>query len=145
MPPSGRSPDEVLALSERAVAAARELVDSGVLQGVSGPSSLIPAREHQLQVLAWLARQRSSALDMARIRAVFNAALRQEGLRPEAFAAGLDLLSGALSLARPLGIADLAPAPPTELLLDRYLKKRPRDWRGGGFLLPPPRPRSPPE
>lgn len=135
---SGRSPDEVLALSERAVAAARELVDSGVLQGVSGPSSLIPPREHQLQVLAWLARQRSSALDMARIRGRFAAALRQEGLRPAAFTSGLDLLAEALSLTRPIGIADFAAAKQTELLLDRYLKKRPQGWRAAVYLYPPP-------
>jgi predicted RND superfamily exporter protein len=135
---SGRSPDEVLALSERAVAAARELVDSGVLQGVNGPSSLIPPGEHQLQVLAWLARQRSSALDMARIRGRFAAALRQEGLRPEAFTSGLDLLAEALSLTRPIGIADFAQAKQTELLLDRYLKKRQQGWRAAVYLYPPP-------
>jgi predicted exporter len=135
---SGRSLDEVLALSERAAEAAGPLVAAGALQGVSAPSSLIPPRGRQQQVLDWLARRRSSALDMARVRARFTAALRDEGLRPEPFAAGLDLLAQALSLTRPIGIADFAAAPQTELLLDRYLKKQPSGWRAAVYLYPPP-------
>jgi predicted RND superfamily exporter protein len=135
---AGRSLDEVLALSERAAAGARGLLESGTLQGVSAPSSLIPPRDRQLQVLAWLAQRRSSALDMARIRAGFAAALREEGLRPEPFAPGLDLLARALSLRRPIGISDFAQAPQTELLLDRYLKKQPWGWRAAVYLYPPP-------
>lgn len=135
---SGRSLDEVLALAERAATAARGLVASGVLQGASGPSSLIPPHAQQLEVLAWLASQRSAALDMARIRAEFAAAVRREGLRPEPFAPGLDLLSGALALTRPIGIADFAQSPQTELLLDRYLKKQPWGWRAAVYLSPPP-------
>jgi hypothetical protein len=128
----------VLALSERAAEAAGPLVAAGALQGVSAPSSLIPPRGRQQQVLDWLARRRSSALDMARVRARFTAALRDEGLRPEPFAAGLDLLAQALSLTRPIGIADFAAAPQTELLLDRYLKKQPSGWRAAVYLYPPP-------
>jgi predicted exporter len=135
---SGSSLDEVLALSERAATAARGLVESGELQAVSAPSSLIPPRGQQLQVLDWLARQRASALDMARIRTEFGAALVREGLRSEPFAPGLDLLGGALSLSRPIGIADFAAAPQTELLLDRYLKKQPWGWRAAVYLSPPP-------
>lgn len=135
---SGQSLDEVLALSERAAVAARPLVESGALQGLSAPSSLIPPRQQQQQVLDWLARQRSSALAMARIRARFAAALREEGLRPEPFEPGLDLLAKALSLTRPVGIADFAPMPQTELLLDRYLKKQPWGWRAAVYLYPPP-------
>jgi predicted RND superfamily exporter protein len=134
---SGRSLDEVLALSERAAVAARELVAAGTLQGVSAPSSLIPPGERQREVLDWLARRRSSTLDMARIRARFAAALREEGLRPEPFAPGLDLLGQALALTRPIGIADFAAAPQTELLLDRYLKRKPRGWRAAVYLYPP--------
>jgi uncharacterized protein len=134
----GRSLDEVLALSERAAAAARRLVETGALQGVSAPSSLIPPPERQREVLAWLARGRSSSLDMERIRARFGAALRDEGLRPEPFGPGLDLLAQALALSRPIGIADFAAAPQTELLLDRYLKKLPGGWRAAVYLYPPP-------
>ncbi len=135
---SGGSLDEVLALSERAATAARGLVESGALQGVSAPSSLIPPRDQQLQVLAWLERQRAAALDMGRIRARFGAALRREGLRPEPFAPGLDLLAQALSLTKPIGIADFAQVPQSELLLDRYLKKQPWGWRAAVYLYAPP-------
>jgi uncharacterized protein len=135
---SGGTLDEVLALSERAAAAARGLVERGELQGVSAPSSLIPPRERQQQVLAWLASRRASTLDMGRIRARFAAALRDEQMRPEPFAAGLDLLARALALERPLGIGDFARAPETELLLDRYLRKQPWGWRAAVYLYAPP-------
>ena len=135
---SGRSLDEVLALSERAAAAARPLVESGALQGISAPSSLIPPRRQQQEVLDWLARGRSSTLAMARVRDRFAAALHEEGLRPEPFAPGLNLLASALSLSRPIGIADFAPSPQTELLLDRYLKRQPWGWRAAVYLYPPP-------
>lgn len=135
---SGRSLDETLALSERAAAAAQSLVDAGELQGYSAPSSLIPPRGQQLAVLAWLARLRGSTLAMPRIRERFAAALHAEGLRAEPFAPGLDLLAEALSLTRPIGIADFAPVPQSELLLDRYLKRQPWGWRAAVYLYPPP-------
>jgi predicted exporter len=135
---SGRTLDDVLDLSERAEQGARTLVERGVLQGVSAPSSLIPPRAQQERVLAWLAGERSAALSVSRIRASFAAALRREGLRPEPFAAGLDLLAQGLSLERPIGIADFAQAPQTRLLLDRYLKQTAGGWRAAVYLYPPP-------
>ncbi len=135
---SGSSLDEVLALSERASEGARELIRRGELQGESSPSSLIPPRERQRQVLEWLARERSGGLDMGRIRARFAAAIGQEGLRPEPFAQGLDLLQQALALDRPIGLADFARQPQTELLLDRFLKRKPWGYRAAVYLTPPP-------
>jgi uncharacterized protein len=138
---SGRTVDETLELSERAETAAHDLVARGVLLGVSAPSALIPPRSRQEQVLAWLARQRPQALDMDRVRRQFDAAMRREGLRPEPFAPGLDLLQQALSLVHPLGVADFARLPQTQLLLDRYLKKKPWGYRAAVYLYPPPDPR----
>jgi predicted RND superfamily exporter protein len=135
---SGSSLEEVLALSERASGEARELVRRGELQGESSPSSLIPPGDRQRQVLDWLARERAGALDMERIRSRFTAALRQEGMRPEPFAAGLDLLQQALSLRQPIGLADFAKQPQTELLLDRFLKRKPWGFRAAVYLTPPP-------
>ncbi len=138
---SGRTLDETLELSQRAESAAHQLVARGVLLGVSAPSSLIPPRSRQEQVLAWLARQRPQALDMARVRRQFAAALEREGLRVDPFLPGLDLLQQALSLERPLGVADFARLPQTRLLLDRYLKKKPWGYRAAVYLYPPPDPR----
>jgi predicted RND superfamily exporter protein len=135
---SGKSLDEVLTLSEHAETEARRLIDSGALQGVSAPSALIPPRAQQEQVLAWLARERAAGLDIERVRARFNAALRKEGLREEPFAPGLDLLGRALALDKPIGIADFAHEPQTQLLLDRYLKQKPWGWRAAVYLYPPP-------
>jgi predicted exporter len=128
----------VLALSDRAAQEAKKLVASGELQAVSAPSSLIPPLERQRQVIAWLAAQRGAALDMSRIRTQFAASLRAEGLRSEPFAPGLDLLGRALALDQPIGVADFLRTPQTELLLARFLKKKPWGFRAAVYLSPPP-------
>ncbi|HVT57792.1 MAG TPA: MMPL family transporter [Thermoanaerobaculia bacterium] len=137
---SGQSLDEVLALSERAVAGARRLVEADVLQNVSGASSLIPPLELQRQILGWLARERrpEGALDLARIRATLAAALRAEGLRAEPFAPGVELLSRALELSRPIGVADFSSTRQTKILLERYLKRTGNGWRAAVYFYPPP-------
>jgi hypothetical protein len=89
---TGRSLPEVLELSERAVAGARELIEAGVLQGVSGVPSLIPAPQRQQEALAWLARERRRALDMAHPRDLHPrggpAGPARRGVRAGARAAG---------------------------------------------------------
>jgi predicted RND superfamily exporter protein len=128
----------VLDLSERAAQGAAPLVASGELQAVSAPSSLIPPLERQRQMIGWLAAQSGAALDIARIRGQFAAALRAEGLRPEPFEPGLDLLGRALALSQPIGVADFLQSPQTELLLEHFLKRKPWGWRAAVYLSPPP-------
>ena len=128
---------EVLELSEQAVAGARELIAEGVLQGVSGVPSLIPAPQKQQEALEWLARARSGPLDVRRIRASFARQAAAQGLRVEGFAPGLELLEEAVSLSRPVGVADFQASEQTALLLGRFLRKTDRGWKSAVYLYPP--------
>jgi len=101
-------------------------------------TSLIPPREQQEQALAWLDRERrSGTLDLARIRASFDQAVGEQGMRPAPFAPGLELFARAVSLSGPIGLADFDGAKQTRLLLDRYLKKTPAGWKAALYLYPP--------
>jgi predicted RND superfamily exporter protein len=134
---TGDSMEDVLALSDRAAAGAERLVDQGILYGFSGATSLIPPERQQREALDWLARERAGDLDMARIRATFDKALTAEGLRPQPFEPGLDLLTQAVSLSQPIGLADFSGNQQTKLLLDRYIRKTPRGWKAAVYLYPP--------
>jgi predicted RND superfamily exporter protein len=134
---SGDSPEEVIDLAERASQGAEKLVRQGVLYGYSGVTSLIPAPARQREALEWLARDREGALDVDRIRATFAEAAGGQGLRPEAFAPGLDLLAQAINLQGPIRVEDFQQAGQTELLLDRFLQKTAKGWKGAVYLYPP--------
>jgi predicted exporter len=133
---SGSSPGEVVDLASRAAAGAGKLVDQGVLYGFSGVDSLIPPPERQRAVLAWLARERTGALDLARIRATFAAAAAKEGLRVEPFAPGFALLEQAINLSGPIGVQDFGGSKQARLLLGRFLKQTGQGWRGAVYLYP---------
>jgi predicted exporter len=66
---TGKSLEEVLALSDRAAAGAKGLVNEGVLYGFSGPTSLIPPESQQRAALRWLEENRGGARAHARRRA----------------------------------------------------------------------------
>jgi uncharacterized protein len=135
---TGRTPEEAIELSDRATGGAQALVDEGILYGFSGVTALIPPPQKQAETLAWLARERAAgALDLTRIRASFASALAAEGLRREPFDPGLDLLGRAINLPGPIGLADFAASPQTQLLLDRFLKQTDRGWKAVIYLYPP--------
>ncbi len=135
---AGRTPDEVIERSAAVGRAAQGLVGQGILYGYSGVTSLIPPREQQDQALAWLARERGSGgLDLARIRAVFDQAVAEQGMRPAPFEPGLGLFARAVNLTGPIGLADFNGSKQTRLLLERYLTKTAEGWKGALYLYPP--------
>lgn len=133
----GKTLDEVLALADRATTSAKGLVREGVLYGYSSVGTLIPPPARQRETLDWLSRERSGALDLARMRATFSAAAAEAGLRPEPFAPGFALLEQAISLSGPIGVADFSGSRQTQLLLDRYLAKTDEGWVSAVYLYPP--------
>jgi predicted RND superfamily exporter protein len=134
---TGKSPEEVIGLAARAEEGARRLVETGTLYGFSSVTSLIPPPQKQREVLDWIRREQAGALDLRRIRATFAQAVTEEGMRPEAFEPGLELLGKAIQLPGPIGHADFAAARQTQILLDRYLKKTGRGWKSVVYLYPP--------
>lgn len=135
---TGSSPEEVIELSGTTARGAQRLVDHGTLYGYSGVTSLIPPPTQQRDALAWLERERrGGALDLDRIRATFAEAAAAEGLRPEGFAPGIDLLAEAVSLEGTVGYESFQGTPQTRLLLERYLRKTDRGWKGAVYLYPP--------
>lgn len=136
---TGDTPEEVIELSGKAAQGAQRLVQTGTLYGYSGVTSLIPPPAQQREALAWLERERSGgALDLDRIRATFARAAAAEGLRPEGFAPGIDLLAEAVSLEGTVGYESFQSTPQTRLLLERYLRKtEDRGWKGAVYLYPP--------
>jgi predicted RND superfamily exporter protein len=134
----GDSAAEVLELSDRAAAEARQLVERGVLVGSDSVSSMMPPPLHQAEALSWLESARAGALDMNRVRATFTAAAAAEGLRAEPFAEGLDLLAAAVSPSGPITLDDFRGSEDTRRLIERYLRETPRGWRAVVYLHPPP-------
>jgi predicted RND superfamily exporter protein len=121
--------EETLALVDRAAAGARRRVEAGVLGAYDAVTSVLPSPESQSEALAWLASQRvAGVLDPARVRAAFERACAEEGLRPEAFAGGLDLLERALTPPGPVTREAVLATPQGTALLDRYLRKVPGGW-----------------
>ncbi len=126
----GETLDEVLALSERAAATGRELVERGLLGGVDAVTSVLPPLAMQNESLAWLERGRADgSLDFPRIRASFERALASEGLRVEPFERGLEVLARTLAPPGPITRESLLEIPQGAALLDRYLRKTDDGWK----------------
>ncbi len=117
----GETDEELLERVHRAADGARELVARGLLSGSDSLATLLPAPREQAAALQWV-KDHSELLDGERVRRVFSAAAREEGLRPEAFARGLDLLAAAAAVDRPIGIGDLASNSQAEKMLRRYVR-----------------------
>jgi uncharacterized protein len=100
-------------------------------------TSLIPPPTQQREALAWIERERTDALDLDRIRATFASAAAAEGLRPEGFAQGLDLLTQVVSLRQTVDHESFQATQQTRLLLERYLRHTDRGWKAAVYLYPP--------
>lgn len=132
--------DEALAKTEEAAARAQQLVDQGVLTGASAISSVLPSPSRQQANLDWLAAGRADGtLDPGAIRARMEAALAAQGLRPEAFAAGLDRATAALSVTAPITLADLTADAKGARFVERYVRQTPQGWKSVVYLYPPPK------
>lgn len=126
----GATLEETLALAERAADGARERVAAGRLGGFDAVTSVLPPLGRQREALDWLAAGRASGeLDPVRVRATFEAAVRSEGMRPEAFAPGMELLAEALGSEQPVTHETVAALGHGRALLDRYLRQRDDGWK----------------
>jgi hypothetical protein len=134
----GDSEAEVLHRTALVEARAQQLVASGVLNSVDSVASILPSPVHQSEVLSWLEERGDEVFDRERIAAVFDRAARQQGLNPEPFQHGLELLQQAAAVTEPLRLEDLATVRETERLVERFVRKLDSGWRSVVYLYPPP-------
>ena len=132
----GETSEEVLDRTARATAAARSLVDRGVLSGVASVTPLLPPPERQERALAWIAEHRDDLVSPVRLERELSTALAAEGLRRQPFAEGLELFIEAVSPTRMLEPRDLEEEPTTRRLLERFLQPAAGGWISVVHLQP---------
>lgn len=132
--------EEVLELAHAASVEAAKLVEAGIINDFDGIDRVIPPPSQQAEALEWLARERAAGgLDIARVRATFEAALTASGLRAAPFDRGLELFGQALARQEAIGLADFRESAQASRLLDRYLVETEDGWRSAVYLYPPPK------
>jgi predicted RND superfamily exporter protein len=96
----------------------------------------MPSPTRQQEVLAFLAAERAGRLDFARIRGNFLRELETQGLRPDPFLEGIDLLGRAVNADRPIALSDLDSVEGARRLLARYLHVSDGLYKSVVYLYP---------
>ncbi len=135
----GETAEEVLGLAGRATVKAQPMVDAEVLNSVESITRLIPPPEQQEAALAWMRSEREDLLAPEALRARFDTAMTDAGLRAAPFGEGLDLLLAAASQTESIGLSDLDTIEGSDRLLARYLRESDRGWTSVVYLHAPPR------
>ena len=134
----GDTLEQVLELTARATEKTQALAGTSELVRAESIVSVLPPRERQQETIDWLDRHRGDLLDVERVKRVFLAAAAREGLRPEAFAHGLDLFAQAASVTHPISLDDLRVDDASQRLLERFVRHTEHGWTSIVYLYPPP-------
>jgi len=129
----GATEEEALRRARAALERIEPLVDGENLARVDSVAALIPARARQMEAIAQIRRRVPDPA--AAVRRLADA-LAAEGLAPEAFREGLAHLEAALSVRRPLSLAELegtALGP----LVSRYVARSPDGYSTVILCYPP--------
>ena len=129
----GRTESEVLTTAREMLPRLEGLIDGQNLAAVDTIAGLIPSDRAQQAVIERLTKH---SFDAADFRRRFGAALRSEGLNPEAFAAGIDHLVAALTVRQPLSLAELEGTPLAHVT-GRYLVHDAKGVSTAVFCYPP--------
>ncbi|HVS65919.1 MAG TPA: MMPL family transporter [Thermoanaerobaculia bacterium] len=135
----GESEEAVVDRTAEVAAAARELVEDGVLSNVESIVSVLPARSAQREAIEWLEARREGLLAPGRVPRLFEREAVQAGLNPEPFQHGLALLAEAAAVDEPLDTDSLVVNRETQRLVERYVRELDDGWRSVVYLYPPPR------
>lgn len=127
--------EPLVATTAEAVDRLDSLVEEGIVGGIEAVTDLLPPPRKQRRAIDWLEEHRDRLADPVRVRGDLQAALREAGLRPSGFEAGLELLEAALSLERPLSL-DASAVEENELLAS-YLARREGGWQSLVKVFPP--------
>jgi uncharacterized protein len=116
-----RDVGEALARVEELSGGLDKLVNAGVISSYESLANLVPPQAAQERALAWLADHRELT-DPTRVTAEMEAALKDAGLVPQAFAPGLAALSEALRPRGPVSL-EIWRGTPVEQVIQRSLHR----------------------
>ncbi len=123
--------ERLLERIETLTIAAKAASEGGELAAVESISQFLPPLERQREALNWLAeRRRSGELEPQAVEKRLRNALLRNGLRPEGFEPGLELLRAALAHEHPLEAKKLLTTPQGRFALGRSLRQQPDGWWG---------------
>jgi uncharacterized protein len=132
----GRSLDEVLTRTDSATNDLAKLVNDHTIASYQSISTFLPPREQQLATIAALRAGAGDRFNAKRIHDTFNAALIENGFRPEAYEHYMELFGQALQPSEPVTLTNL-PNPELLKLTERFVKKTPDGkWFSVIYLYP---------
>lgn len=131
----GKTLDEA---TDKTYAASRDLqplVADHTIASFNSISTFLPPREQQLAVIEELRRGRANRFNVDRVEKTFNAALVDNGFRPEPFANSLRLFKQALSPEQPVSLENINN---TEImkLAARFVKPVRGEWMSVIYVYP---------
>src|SRR5205814_2291416 len=103
----GRTLDEAMAKTYAAARDLQPLVADHTIGSFNSISTFLPPREQQLAVIEELRRGRADRFNVARIEKTFNAALVENGFRPEPFENSMRLFGQALAPEQPVSLDNI--------------------------------------
>ncbi len=119
----GSTEHEAITAARQLLPSLEALVDGENLADVDTIVDLFPDYRDQAEVLEVLKRNSDVAVDL---KSRFSRAMRQAGLNPSPFAAGIDHFESALKLRAPLALGDLSGT-----LLERMARRYVEEFDGG--------------
>lgn len=130
----GDTPDEAITQTASALPDLDRLVREGTIASYQSAASFIPPLERQREAIEFI-RERPESFDPERISATFDAALREEGFRPETYDAWLEDFRRALRPERPLSVSELLGRNAADLS-SRFLHSTGEGWMSVVYLNP---------
>ncbi|HVT42915.1 MAG TPA: MMPL family transporter [Thermoanaerobaculia bacterium] len=127
--------EEALERTHRAANLLDPLVERGVIASYQSISSYLPAESRQREVIEILQRERSDRFSPDRIERTFEAALVENGFRPEAYGHYLELFRRALTVETTISVEQIEDETIAKLLT-RFLKKTSNGHASVIYLYP---------
>jgi predicted RND superfamily exporter protein len=131
----GKTLDEATDKTYDASRDLQPLVADHTIASFNSISTFLPPREQQLAVIAELNRGRADRFNVDRIEKTFNAALVENGFRPEPFANSLRLFKQALSPTEPVSLANINNSEIMKLAA-RFVKPVRGSWMSVIYVYP---------
>jgi predicted RND superfamily exporter protein len=131
----GRTLDDAMAKTYEATRDLQPLVADRTIGSFNSISTFLPPRNQQLAVIEELRRGRADRFNVPRIEKTFNAALQDNGFRPEPFESSMRLFGQALTPEQPVSLDNINN---TEImkLAARFVKPVHGSWMSVIYVYP---------